>query len=50
MISVHGSMLFADHLQAGGKEDSYQGVGTNVDKVDEALAVAKDYLSTILDA
>jgi hypothetical protein len=36
--------FWLNHLQAGGKEDSSQGVGTNVDKVGEALAAAKEYL------
>ncbi|KAJ7084272.1 tRNA synthetases class II (A)-domain-containing protein [Mycena belliarum] len=30
--------------KAGGKDDSAQGVGTQVDKVDEALALCKEYL------
>lgn len=29
--------------KAGGKDDSAQGVGTNVTKVDEAMKVATDY-------
>ena len=32
-------------LQAGGKEDSSQGVGVNVDKLEDALTVAREYLS-----
>lgn len=31
--------------QAGGKEDSAQGVGSNVDKIHDALQKAKDYFS-----
>ncbi|KAL0581861.1 Alanine--tRNA ligase [Marasmius crinis-equi] len=31
--------------KAGGKEDSAQGVGTNVDKVDAAVTAAKEFLS-----
>jgi len=34
-------------LQAGGKEESAQGVGLNDDKVQEALAAAREYLSSI---
>ncbi|KIY74247.1 hypothetical protein CYLTODRAFT_427840 [Cylindrobasidium torrendii FP15055 ss-10] len=32
--------------KAGGKDDSSQGVGTNVEKVNEAIAAAKEYLSS----
>ena len=32
--------------KAGGKDDSAQGVGTNIAKVDEALKVATDYYET----
>ncbi|KAJ7072495.1 tRNA synthetases class II (A)-domain-containing protein [Mycena amicta] len=34
--------------KAGGKEDSVQGVGTNFDKIDEAVASSKDYLTPYL--
>ncbi|KAJ7647453.1 tRNA synthetases class II (A)-domain-containing protein [Roridomyces roridus] len=34
--------------KAGGKDDSAQGVGTNADKVDEAVASCKEYLSSFL--
>ncbi|KAJ6593748.1 tRNA synthetases class II (A)-domain-containing protein [Mycena capillaripes] len=34
--------------KAGGKDDSAQGVGTNVDKVDEAVGLSKEYLSQFL--
>jgi hypothetical protein len=34
-------------LQAGGKEESAQGVGLNDDQVQEALAAARQYLSSI---
>ena len=33
--------------QAGGKEDSAQGVGVHTNKVEEALAVAKSYYSKL---
>ncbi|KAG5646319.1 hypothetical protein DXG03_003916 [Asterophora parasitica] len=36
--------------KAGGKEESAQGVGTEVAKVDEALEVARTYLSTSLSS
>jgi len=32
--------------KAGGREDSAQGVGTEVDKVDKAFAVAEEHYST----
>jgi alanyl-tRNA synthetase len=32
--------------KAGGKDDGAQGVGTNVNKLEEALEVAKDYYLT----
>jgi dihydroxyacetone kinase DhaKLM complex PTS-EIIA-like component DhaM len=41
------SLLFSQ-LQAGGKDDSAQGVGTNVDKVHEAVELSKEYLSQYL--
>ena len=34
-------------LQAGGKEESAQGVGLEIDKVQEALTAAHQYLSSI---
>ncbi|KAJ7733086.1 tRNA synthetases class II (A)-domain-containing protein [Mycena olivaceomarginata] len=34
--------------KAGGKEDSAQGVGTNVNQIGEALGLSKDYLSQFL--
>ncbi|KAK7057327.1 alanine--tRNA ligase [Favolaschia claudopus] len=34
--------------KAGGKEDSAQGVGTNVDQVDEAVRLSREYLSQYL--
>ncbi|KAF7376011.1 Alanine--tRNA ligase [Mycena sanguinolenta] len=34
--------------KAGGKEDSAQGVGTNVDQVDEAVRLSKEYVSQFL--
>ncbi|KAF8170168.1 tRNA synthetases class II (A)-domain-containing protein [Mycena galopus ATCC 62051] len=34
--------------KAGGKEDSAQGVGTNVDQVDKAVGLSKEYLSQFL--
>jgi len=34
-------------VQAGGKEDSAQGVGLNADKLEDALTAARDYISTI---
>jgi alanyl-tRNA synthetase len=38
--------LATDSLfQAGGKDDSAQGVGANAEKVDEAVAVSRKYLS-----
>ncbi|KAF7967705.1 hypothetical protein HWV62_21634 [Athelia sp. TMB] len=36
--------------KAGGKDDSAQGVGTNISKVDEALKVATDYYETNIKA
>ena len=32
-------------VQAGGKEDSAQGVGSNVDRVDDALKAAGQYVA-----
>jgi alanyl-tRNA synthetase len=32
------------YLQAGGKEDSAQGVGTEVEKLDDAVAAAQQYI------
>lgn len=37
-------------LQAGGKEDSAQGVGIEVLRVDEALTAANEYLSSTLSS
>ncbi|KAJ7124864.1 tRNA synthetases class II (A)-domain-containing protein [Mycena epipterygia] len=34
--------------KAGGKDDSAQGVGTHVDKLDEAVGLCKEYLSQFL--
>lgn len=35
-------------FQAGGKEDSAQGVGTNVAKVEDAMVVVKEYFSEVV--
>ncbi|KAJ7925137.1 tRNA synthetases class II (A)-domain-containing protein [Mycena leptocephala] len=45
---VLGESLLFSQLQAGGKDDSAQGVGTNVDKVHEAVGLSKEYLSQYL--
>jgi hypothetical protein len=34
-------------IQAGGKEESAQGVGLEVDKVQEAMTAAHQYLSSL---
>jgi alanyl-tRNA synthetase len=46
-FSPPSTMLPADHAwQTGGKEDSAQGVGTNVGKVDDAMVIAREYFLT----
>ena len=34
-------------LQAGGREDGAQGVGTNVERIEEAMVVAKEYFLSL---
>ncbi len=34
--------------QAGGKEETSQGVGSNVARVQEAVTIAKEYLSSYI--
>lgn len=43
--SPHFDFTHTMSLQAGGKEDSAQGVGTEVDKLDDAVAAARQYIS-----
>lgn len=41
------SLMMLNLFQAGGKEDSAQGVGMQINKVDDALAAAREYLLTL---
>lgn len=34
--------------KAGGKDDSAQGVGTNVDRIEEAVGLSREYLAQYL--
>lgn len=39
------SLYIERDFQAGGKEDSAQGSGVNVDRLPEALKIAQDYVT-----